>query len=117
VAELHQLADEVEQIRQRQEALERARADAARRKQREADLATLARDFDRAWAAADQQAQRGVASAYDEVRRAVVDLAEAYELHATREQFEQALQSFMTPHVRRTTLVKRLIDAGLWKRR
>ena len=117
VAELHQLADEVEQIRQRQEALERARADAARRKQREVDLATLARDFDRAWAAADQQAQRGVASAYDDVRRAVADLAEAYELHATREQFEQALQRFMTPHVRRTTLVKRLIDAGLWKRR
>ena len=117
VAELHQLADEVEQIRQRQEAQERARADAERRKQREADLATLARDFDRAWAAADQQAERGVASAYDEVRRTVADLAEAYERHATPEQFEQALQRFMTPHVRRTTLVKRLIDAGLWKRR
>lgn len=117
VAELQQLADEVEQIRQRQEAQERARADAERQKQREAYLATLARDFDRAWAAADQQAVRGVAAAYDEVRRAVIDLAEAYERHATREQFEQALQHFMTPHVRRTALVKRLIDAGLWKRR
>ncbi len=117
VAELQQLADEVEQIRQRQEAQERARADAERQKQREAYLATLARDFDRAWVAADQQAVRGVAAAYDEVRRAVIDLAEAYERHATREQFEQALQRFMTPHVRRTALVKRLIDAGLWKRR
>jgi len=116
VAELHQLADEVEQIRQRQEAEERARAEAERRKQREADLATLARDFDRAWAAAHQQAARGVAAAYDDVRRAVVDLAEAYERHATREQFEQALQRFMEPHIRRTALVKRLSDSGLWKR-
>ena len=117
MAELHQLADEVEQIRQRQDAQERARADTERRKQREADLATLARDFDRAWAAADQQAQRGVAAAYDDVQRAVVDLAEAYERHATREQFEQALRRFMEPHVRRTALVKRLTDVGLWKRR
>lgn len=117
VAELHQLADEVEQIRQRQEAQKRARADAERRKQREADLATLAGDFDRAWAAADQQAQRGVAAAYDDVQRAVVDLAEAYEQHATREQFEQALRRFMEPHVRRTALVKRLTDVGLWKKR
>jgi hypothetical protein len=117
VAELLRLAEEVEQIRQRQEAQERARADAEHRKQREVYLGTLARDFDRAWAAADQQAARGVASAYDDVRSAVTDLAEAYERYATREQFEQALRRFMAPHVRRTTLVKRLIDAGLWKRR
>ena len=117
VAELQRLADEVGQIRQRQEAEARTRADAERRKQREADLATLARDFDRAWAVADEQATRGVAAAYDEVRRAVIDLAEAYERHATREQFEQALRRFMAPHVRRTTLVKRLADAGFWKKR
>jgi hypothetical protein len=117
VAELQQLADQAEQIRQEQEAEARARAEAEHRKQREAHLATLARDFDRAWAAADQQASRGVAAAYDDVRRAVIDLAEAYERHATREQFEQALQRFMAPHVRRTMLVKRLIDAGLWKKR
>jgi hypothetical protein len=58
-----------------------------------------------------------VAAAYDDVQRAVVDLAEAYERHATREQFEQALRRFMEPHVRRTALVKRLTDAGLWKKR
>lgn len=111
------MADEVEQIRLQQEAKARARAEAERRKQREAYLDTLARDFNRAWAAADQQAQRGVAAAYDDVQRAVVDLAEAYERHGTREQFEQALQRFMTPHARRPALVKRLVDAGLWKRR
>jgi F0F1-type ATP synthase membrane subunit b/b' len=116
VAELLRLAEEVEQIRQRQEAQERARADAEHRKQREVYLGTLARDFDRAWAAADQQAARGVASAYDDVRSAVTDLAEAYERYATREQFEQALRRFMAPHVRRTTLVKRLVDARLWKK-
>ncbi len=117
VAELRRLAEEVGQLRLRQEAEARARADAERRKQREAYLSTLAQNFDQAWAAADQQAERGVASAYDEVRRAVVDLAEAYQRHASHEQFEQALQCFMAPHRRRTTLVKRLADAGLWKKR
>ncbi|QQS53451.1 MAG: hypothetical protein IPM89_11245 [Candidatus Competibacteraceae bacterium] len=117
VAELRRLAEEVAQLRLRREAEAHARADAERRKQREAYLSTLARDFDRAWATADQQAERGVASAYDEVRRAVVDLAEAYQRHASHEQFEQALQRFMAPHRRRTTLVKRLADAGLWKKR
>ena len=117
VAELRRLAEDVGQLRLQQEAEVRARADAKRRKQREAYLGTLAQDFDRAWAAADQQAARGVASAYDEVRRAVVDLAEAYQRHASREQFEQALQRFMAPHLRRTALVKRLVDAGLWNKR
>ncbi|MCB1824500.1 MAG: hypothetical protein KDJ54_07960 [Candidatus Competibacteraceae bacterium] len=117
VAELRRLAEEVGQLRLRWETEARARADAERRKQREAYLSTLARDFDQAWATANQQAERGVASAYDEVRRAVVDLAEAYQRHASHEQFEQALHRFMEPHRRRTTLVKRLMEAGLWKKR
>jgi len=44
-------------------------------------------------------------------------LAEAYQRHVSRKQFEQALQRFMVPHRRRTKLVKQLADAGLWKKR
>jgi hypothetical protein len=116
VAELRQLAEDAKQLRLRKETEARARAEAERRKQREAYLSTLAKDFDRVWLAAHQQAERGTASAYDEVRRAITDLADAYKLHASRDQFEQALQRFMAPHVRRTALVRRLVDAGLWKK-
>jgi hypothetical protein len=43
-------------------------------------------------------------------------LVEAYQRHASRKQFEQTPQRFMVAHRRRTTLVKRLADAGLWKK-
>jgi len=43
-------------------------------------------------------------------------LVEAYQRYASRKQFEQALQRFMVPHRRRTTLVRHLADAGLWKK-
>jgi hypothetical protein len=56
------------------------------------------------------------ASGYDEARRSLVDLADAYELCATRAQFEAALQRFMAPHTRRTALVRRLVEAGLWRK-
>ncbi|MEZ5577143.1 MAG: hypothetical protein R3F36_01365 [Candidatus Competibacteraceae bacterium] len=44
-------------------------------------------------------------------------MAEAYQRHASREQFEQALQRFMVPHRWRTTLARHLADAGLRKKR
>jgi hypothetical protein len=43
-------------------------------------------------------------------------LVEAHQRYASHKQFEQTLQRFMAPRQRRTTLVKRLADAGLWKK-
>lgn len=114
VAELQQLAEEARQHRLRKETAARARAEAERRKLREAALRKLAQNFDGAWAVADRQAAQGTASGYDEARRILVDLADAYELCATRAEFEAALQRFMAPHTRRTALVRRLVEAGLW---
>ena len=37
-------------------------------------LRTVASDFDQWWRDADKRAERGIASAYDEVRRALVDI-------------------------------------------
>jgi hypothetical protein len=115
VAELQELSASVAETRKRRETAQRKKAEAERQAKRETFLRTLAADFDRCWQAADKLAERGIASAYDEVKRALVDLSEAYALCATRSDFDQKLVQFMTRHGKRGALVRRLADAGLWK--
>lgn len=116
VAELQQLAEEAEQNRLRKESAARARADAERQQLREAALRKLAQNFDEAWAVADRQATQGTASGYAEACKTLVDLADAYQLCAKRMQFEGRLEQFMIKHTRRSALVRRLVEAGLWTR-
>lgn len=116
VSELWESAAEVEKGRLQHEAQERAQQAARERKKREAYLATLAVDFDRCWTASHQQAERGIASAYGEATRAIVDLADAYALVSKRDAFDLALRGFMERHGKRSALVRRLVDAGLWKK-
>ncbi|MHB0916324.1 MAG: BAR domain-containing protein [Thiobacillus sp.] len=116
VAELHELSASAAETRKRREAVQRKKAEAERRAKRETFLRTLAADFDRCWRAADELAERGIASTYDEVKRALVDLSEAYALCATRTDFDRKLVQFMTRHGKRGALVRRLADAGLWKK-
>ncbi len=78
VAELQRLAASAAEARKRQEAVRRKKAEAERQAKRETYLRTLTADFDPCWQAADKLAERGIASAYDEVKRALVDLSDAY---------------------------------------
>ncbi len=116
VSELWQIAAEAEKHRLQREAEERVRQEARERKKREAYLATLAADFDRCWNAIHQQAERGTASAYDEARRAIIDLADAYALVSRQTAFDQELRRFMERYGKRSALVRRLVDAGLWQK-
>ncbi len=65
--------------------------DSARQAERETYLRTLAADFNRCWRAADKGAERGIASAYDEVKRSLVDLSDAYALCSTPADFDRRL--------------------------
>jgi len=116
VAELWALAEEEKIRRLQREAQERAQQESAHRKKREDYLATLAADFDRCWNAIHQHAERGTASAYDEAKRGIADLADAYALTSNRDAFDRALLQFMIPHTKRGALVRRLIEAGLWRK-
>jgi len=116
VAELQKLAASAAEARNRQEAVQRKRTEAERQAKRETYLRTLAADFDLCWQAADKLAERGIASAHDEVKRALVDLSEAYALCAARADFDRQLVQFMARHGKRGALVRRLADAGLWKK-
>lgn len=116
VADLHKLAASAAEVRKGQEALQRKKAEAERQAKRETYLRTLAADFGRCWQAADKLAERGIASAYDEVQRALVDLSEAYALCATRADFDRKLVQFVARHEKRGALIRRLADAGLWKK-
>lgn len=116
VAELHKLAASAAEARKMQEAVRRKKAEAERQAKRETYLRTLAADFDPCWQAADKLAERSIASAYDEVKRALIDLSDAYALCAARADFDRKLVQFMARHGKRGTLVRRLADAGLWKK-
>ena len=115
VAQLRELAASAAETRTKQEAVRRKRADADRQAERETYLRTMASDFDQWWRHADKRAERGIASAYDEVRRVLVDLSEAYTLCASRADFDRKLGQFMARHEKRGALARRLADAGLWK--
>ena len=116
VAELQRMAADAAETRQQQEVIQRRKAEAVRQAKRETYLRTLATDFDKHWRAAGERAERGIASAYDEVQRVIVELAEAYALCSTRIDFDRRLAQFMARHGNRSALVRRLIEAGLWKK-
>ena len=105
-----------DQTQKQQEALQRKKAEDEHHTKRKAYLRTLAADFDRCWQAADERAERGIASAYDEVQHALVDLADAYTLCASRADFDLKLAGFMARHGKRRALARRLSDAKLWKK-
>ena len=116
MAELWVLAKNAEQFRVEREAGERTRQEIERRKQHETYLETLAADFDRCWNTIHQHAERCTASAYDKAARAIADLAEAYVFTSDRNTFDDALRRFMVRHAKRGALVRRLVEAGLWRK-
>jgi hypothetical protein len=116
VAELRSLADGAAAVRQKKDAAKRKRAEAARQAERDTRLRIMAKHFDSHWRAADKDAQRGVASGYEAARRTIGDLADAYTLCSTRADFDRALADFMLRHGTRSALVKRLVEAGLWRK-
>jgi hypothetical protein len=115
VADLWQLAEKAQGVRRLREE-ERHRQEQARKlRERETYLADLARDFPKAWQGIEQRVRVGSGKAYDEVCRALVDLAEAYTRHAHQDDFTAELRRFMTGHMQRKTLVQRLVKAGLMR--
>lgn len=116
VADLHKLAASAAEARKKQAAIQDKKAEAERQIKRETYLHALAADFNRCWRTADKRAERGIASAYDEVKRLLVDLSDAYALCATRADFDRKLGKFMTRHGKRGALVRRLVEAGLWQK-
>ena len=116
VAELQKLAASAAETRKTREAAQRKRAEAERQAKRETYLRTLAADFDQCWRNADKRAERGIASAYDEVKCTLVDLCDAYALCASRADFDRKLVQFMARYGKSGALVRRLVDAGLWKK-
>jgi len=116
VAQLQTLAASAAETRKTKEAAQRKRAEAERQAKRETYLCSLAANFDQCWRNADKRADRGIASAYEDVKCALVDLSDAYALCASRADFDRKLAQFMVRHGKRSALARRLADAGLWKK-
>ena len=115
VQELQANARAAEKLRLEKERKEQVRQEARRRKEREAYLQKLSGDFPGAWKSIRQTVETGSGSAYEKACQALVDLSEAYSVHASKERFQNELRKFMADHLRRRALVQRLTKAGLWK--
>jgi hypothetical protein len=113
VGELRENAESAKQIRLEQKKREQERRESMRRKEREAYLKALSKDFPKAWKSVRKTVERGTGSAYDEACRALVDLSESYALHVSRKTFQQELTKFMAGHTQRKALIQRLVKAGI----
>jgi hypothetical protein len=116
VTDLHKLAASAAEVRNKQAAIQRKKAEAERQAKREAYLYILAADFNKCWRTIDKRAERGIASAHDEVQRSLIDLSNAYELCATRADFDRRLGKVIARHGKRGALIRRLVEAGLWQK-
>lgn len=114
MAELRELARSATAARQEREAKARAKQEATRQRQREAELRRLMADPGKHWKKADAHTRRGVASGYDHALCVLRDLAEGYTLVSSRAAFGRKLRRFLIPHAGRAALLRRLADAGLW---
>jgi hypothetical protein len=115
VGELRQNAEKAQQIRMEKEKRDRKRREIKRRKEREAYLMNLSKDFPKAWKLVQKIVERGSGPAYDEACRALVDISEAYALHTGRKDFRRNLKEFMKDHLRRRAFIQRLVKAGVWE--
>jgi len=115
VGELRNNAEKAQQIRMEKQKRDRKHREIKRRKEREAYLKNLSKDFPRAWKSVQKTVERGSGLAYDEACRALVDISEAYALFATKKQFQKKFKEFMARHMRRKALIQRLVKAGIWK--
>jgi len=115
VGELRQNAEKARQIRLEKQKRDRKRREIKRREKRKAYLKNLSNDFPKAWESVREPVERGSGRGYDEACRALVDIAEAYALFATKKQFQKELKKFMTGHMRRKALIQRLAKTGIWK--
>lgn len=104
-------AREAEKIRVEKKRHEQRQQEVKQRKERDAYLKNLSKDFPKAWKSVQRTIERGSGSAYDEACRALVDLSEAYTVHASNKRFQEELKMFMADHMRRKALVQRLMKA------
>jgi hypothetical protein len=115
VGDLRQNAEKARLIRLEKQKRDRKQREIKRREKRKAYLKNLSSDFPKAWASVKEPVERGSGRGYDEACRILVDIAEAYALYATQNQFQKELEKFMAGHLQRKALIQRLVKAGLWK--
>ena len=115
VGELRQNAEKARLVRMEKQKRDQKQREIKRLEKRKAHLKNLSSDFPKAWASVKEPVERGSGRGYDEACRILVDIAEAYDLFATKKQFQQELKKFMADLTRREALIQRLVKAGIWK--
>ena len=115
VGELRQNAEKARLIRMEKQKRDQKQREIKRREKRSAYLKDISSDFPKAWATVKEPVERGSGRGYDEACRILADIAEAYDLFATKKKFQNELKKFMAGNLRRKALIQRLVKVGIWK--
>jgi hypothetical protein len=115
VGQLRQNAQKAREVRLEKEKQDQKQREIKRLEKRKAYLKKLSSDFPKAWALVKEPVERGSGRGYDEACSILVDIAAAYDLFATKKQFQKELKKFMAGHLRRKALIQRLVKAGIWR--
>ncbi len=97
VAESKAVKDQLERERREEKRLERLR-----------HLQEVHERQEDYWRRAEQGAQRGIASGYDEALQSLIELRDAAEQFNESQQFQQRFSAWIQSHLRRPALLKRL---------
>jgi uncharacterized FlaG/YvyC family protein len=115
IGELKENFEKARNLRKEREKREQRQLEMKRKKEHKAYLKNYSEDFEKIWKSAGEQAELGTGKGYDKACLILTDIAEAYALFSTREQFLKELKEFMVGHMRRKALIQRLVKAGIWE--
>ena len=115
IADLLKNAEAAKKIRLEKKKAKQKKLEITLKKERDAYLKSLAKNFPKVWKSVEKILEKTSASTYDAACRQILDLSEAYSAHTTKKAFKEDLHKFMAKNMKRKALIQRLVKAGIWK--
>jgi hypothetical protein len=111
--QLFELMEEAKRKRKEREELELQRKLAAEERERKKYLAGLVEKFPETWRDVERLTGEMTNSSYERTVELLVDLSDAYDQAGRFEEFETRFSSFVSKHKRKSSLTRKMREAGL----
>jgi len=111
--QLLDLMEEAQRKRREREELELQRKRAAEERERRKYLAELVERFPETWEDAEGLTGEMTSASYERAVELLVDLSDAYDQAGRFEEFETRFSSYVSKHKRKSSLTRRMREAGL----
>jgi len=111
--QLFELMEEAKRKRQERRALELQRKRAAEERERRKYLAELVERFPETWEEVEGLTGEMTSASYERAVELLVDLSDAYDQAGRFEEFETRFSSYVSKHKRKSSLTRKMREAGL----